>query len=500
MVAAAAVAILAISWFGPRPSSRPSLDGLTGLFATPEPTPFPTAAQFATALPALTGGAGRFTGTVGVVSNNFRVLDLGTGETLESVNTFFDDDVVVPVPGGAGWLCICIAGGSVQDVQLVLLDPAGHELDRRTIGRLGTTSGPDRSIAVRTGIDLAPDRRTGLLVAAVQGPSEWTYSVASLDLAAGTSGPQLALGTQRPPDVAGSVAPVQAFAVGPFVRLAPGGDRAWVWAATLNAGDPLETQSVGWTIRLEHGQPVAVSPVGDLAGPTICVLGGFLAPDQFVAMCESPGHVEPEWSIREFAADGGLTRRVDVTDVSDFSSDMLFDTANGAIWVWNGSAMHLRRIDAATGSVAEMTFDRDAETASGGEPLDGAQPVWVRPDAIVPSPFDGQMTGSRDGSRLYLLGYAQEPGPLDALRSLGILVVDPRTMALLGRWSNDAAYDSIHMGFGGSVVMASGMSGFDDRGEPSFWEASVTFHDAEDGRILARYGRLGEFRATIIEP
>jgi hypothetical protein len=49
--------------------------------------------------------------------------------------------------------------------------------------------------------------------------------------------------------------------------------------------------------------------------------------------------------------------------------------------------------------------------------------------------------------------------------------------------------------------MASGLAGMDDRGEPASWDASVTFHDAADGRILARYGTLGaDIVATIIEP
>jgi hypothetical protein len=111
------------------------------------------------------------------------------------------------------------------------------------------------------------------------------------------------------------------------------------------------------------------------------------------------------------------------------------------------------------------------------------------------------MAGSADGTRLYLLGYVTEPAPIGAPRSVGFLVVDPRTMALLDRWTAHAAYVSIDMGLGGSVVMASGLAGQDDRGEASLWEASITFHDATDGRILARYGQLGaEGVAMIIEP
>jgi hypothetical protein len=409
-----------------------------------------------------------------------------------------------------------MAGGSVQDVQVVRLDSLGHELDRRTIGRLGTGSGPDRSIAIQLALDLAADGRTGVLAVAVQGPSEWTYSVASLDLETGVLGQFVSLGTQRlerpsPSEVVTPSVASQTFVFGPQVRIAPGGDRAFVWATMQERGDDnvAVTESVGWTIRLDHdGNSTAVDPAPGLAGlPTACALGGFLAPDQFVAICAdsadriAPADVPAAWSIRETAADGGLTRRLDSPDLANFGSDMLFDTANGAIWVWNGTGMHLRRIDAATGNVTGKTFDRDAETASGGEPLGGEPPVWVRPDAKVPSPFWGRMAGSPDGTRLYLLEYAPEPGLYGPPRSIGILVVDPRTMALLGRWVADAAYVSIQMGLDGSVVMASGMPGVDDRGEQSLWDASVTFHDAGDGRILARYGRLGsEGMATIIEP
>jgi hypothetical protein len=206
-------------------------------------------------------------------------------------------------------------------------------------------------------------------------------------------------------------------------------------------------------------------------------------------------------SIREIAADGTLTWRVDLPDLANFGTDMLFDTANGAIWAWTGTTMHLRRFDVATRAVADITFDRDAQTATGGERLGDKTPVWVRPDRFVPTLFSGQMAGSIDGSRLYLLGYATERSSSGPTRSVGIFVVDPRTMALVARWPTDASYVSIQVGLDGSVVMASGMAGVDDRGKPVPWDASVTFHDATSGRIVALYGRLGrEGTATIVEP
>jgi hypothetical protein len=520
MVVFGVATILAISWLGPRLASRPYLDSL--YFATPTPTLGPPPALLATALPALTGDAGLFSGTVGVLSNGFRVLDLGTGQTIASIPVFFGRDVILPAPGGGGWVCVCMAGGSVVDVQLVHIDRLGHELDRRTIGRLGTASGPDRSITVQTDLDLGADGRTGVLAVAVQGPTDWTYSLASLDLGAGTLGPLESLGTQRldpaspaasptASDAASPIAASQTLLEGPDVRLAPGGDRAVVWGTLHEQGDDnlAVSESIGWTIRLDrHGNPMAVHRAPGLAGlPAVCVSGGFLGPDQFAAICAdassriAPANVPWTWSIREATADGVLTRRIDAPELANPGSDMLFDTANGAIWTWNGTAMHLRRIDAATGSVTERTFARDAKTASGGEPLGDGRPVWVRPGVTVPTPFWDQMAGSPDGTRLYLLGYAEGPNLSGGPSSLGILVVDPRTLALLGRWAPDATYVSIRTGLQGTVVMASGLAGMDDRGEPTSWDASVTFHDAGDGRILARYGTLGaDLAATIIEP
>jgi hypothetical protein len=468
VVAVGVAAILAISWLGPRLAARPYLDSL--YFATPAPMSTSGLALpvLATPLPALTGDPGRFSGTVGVLSNGFQVLDLGTGQTIASMPVFFGRDVIVPAPGGGGWVCVCMAGGSVVDVQLVHIDRFGHELERRTIGRLGTASGPDRSITVQTDLDLGADGSTGVLAVAVQGPRDWTYSLAFLDLGAGRLGPLVPLGTQRlatasasgiasnppdngtgsasaspaelptAPDTASPIAASQTLLDGPNVRLAPGGDRAIVWGTLHEQRDAnlAVSESVGWAIGLDrHGKATVVDRAPGLDGlPAVCLSGGFLGPDQYAAICAeassriAPADVPGRWSIRETTADGVLTRRLDAPELAGPGSDMLFDTANGAIWTWSGTAMHLRRVDASNGSVTERTFARDAMTASGGEPLGDGRPVWVRPGVTVRTPFSGQMAGSPDGTRLYVLGYAGGPGSSGAPRSLGILVVDP------GRW------------------------------------------------------------------
>ena len=500
-VGSVAAAILAIGWLGPRTPTRPTFDGI--VVATAAATlSLPPDVAFPTSLPGLTGDAGRFPGTIGVASDVFRIVDLGSGETIASYPVVFNQDAILPAPGGSGWVCICMAGGSVQDVQLVHLDPLGKETGRETIGRLGSGSGPERSISIRTAFDFAPDGRTGLLAVAVQDLTGWTYSVATLDMGAGKLGPLVELGTQRAEDALSSPAPAlsQRIIVGPQVRLAPDGDRAFVWA-TLHVGEgPGGTsESVGWMVRLDKvGQATSSEPVPDLASDSFCFVGGYLARDRFVAECFRSG-----WSIDTFDADGVLTQRVEKPGTVDVGSDMLFDTANGAIWAWNGTAQNLSRIDASTGNVVARTFAGGAPPTTADEDLGSKPPVWVRPDATVPLPRLSwpQMAGAPDGTRLYLLGYTNKPGATWTPMNVVILAIDPRKMALRDQWAADAAYASIDTGLNGSVVIASGLAGLNERGDQSLWDASLTYHDATDGAILARYGRLGrDGFPMIIEP
>ena len=70
--------------------------------------------------------------------------------------------------------------------------------------------------------------------------------------------------------------------------------------------------------------------------------------------------------------------------------------------------------------------------------------------------------------------------------SAGIFVVDPGTLALLDRWDPDAQYFAVQPIDDGSIVVAAGAPAVDADGNDVPWQASLTFHDATDGRILAR--------------
>jgi hypothetical protein len=103
------------------------------------------------------------------------------------------------------------------------------------------------------------------------------------------------------------------------------------------------------------------------------------------------------------------------------------------------------------------------------------------------------MAGAPDGSRLYLVGYdAAKSSQRGGQASAGIFVVDPGTLALLARWDPDAQYFAVQPIDDGSVVVAAGAPAVDADGNDVPWQASLTFHDASDGRILLRLGRIGD--------
>src|SRR5829696_9144158 len=107
----AIVAIVAVASLGPRLSDRPSLD--LSFFATPvpngtpSPTPSPTPRVGAptpgpTPLPIITRPEGPATaGRLAILSDNLRVLDLGTGRVVDGPPAFPGRDSVISRPEGS---------------------------------------------------------------------------------------------------------------------------------------------------------------------------------------------------------------------------------------------------------------------------------------------------------------------------------------------------------------------------------------------------------------
>ncbi len=521
-------ALVAVGFIGPRLANRPNFD--VAFFATPtpeatpSPSPSPTRAGFETPivptpLPPLTKPPGvTIDGRIGVATDSFHVLDLATGIVVPSVALEPGRDVMIPGPGGDDWICVCMndrydTGSMTRDVQVVRVDRDGREQSRTVVAALGPSVTVDQG--PQTAVDIAADGRSALLAVAMPSPTGWSYSVASIDLVRPSLGPWLALGSQQLPPMPsptptpfGGGSGPSSFVFGPFVSRSPSGSEAFVWGTleipTADGSGP--TEAAGWRVAIDGGDPTTptVAPgLGDL--PPFCGAMRWLGPASFVAACSAiPGDAGngaqiARWNISVLGPDGALRRRIDVPDTSAYYTDPLMDTANEAVWLWDSTALTLVRIDTRSGAVDTKTYDPLAEEAAGDAPIGGVTPQWV-PVAGGLSFFSlPQLVGAPDGSRLYALGFSPNAqGNLPMQPSLGVFVFDPQTLAMVDRWDPAALYVALRPVLGGRAIAATGMASVNAAGETVPWEGSLTIHDAADGRILERFGQLGEGGQAIV--
>lgn len=522
VVLVAGVTLVGIGWVGPRLAERPSFD--TAFFATPTPDPSASSSPSASAtaastpfgptpLPTLTRPEGVvIDGRVAVWTTGFRLLDLATGFVTDPVAMFPGQDAVVPMPGGEGWLCVCMvdttdgASGLIRDVDVVRIDRNGREASRTKAGSLGPAP-PGGQVTIQTDVDIAPDRRSAVLTVGVPSATEWTYSITTVDLVDPSLGPLLELGRQtipqRPtpsaspePGIGDPSFDPPAWVSGPYVRRSPDGASAFAWASLQPATQDtfIPPIPVGWRVQLPPGAALAASAVAALPDLlTYCGSVGWLTADTFVATCANSGDGAqiPVWSVQLIARDGTTRRKVDIPSTTNWYAEPLFDAANQVIWLWDMAGPTLVRIDARTSEVTARTYDPRADRTTGDAPRPGVRPAWApRNSALGFSPR--QLVGAPDGSRIYALASSNVmDGSVQAQPSLGVLVFDPATMAMVDHWgpaANEVALEPI---LGGKAIAVAANPSFDASGRPVPWEGSLTIRDAVDGRILERFGRLG---------
>ena len=537
LVVAIAGGLIAVGWLGPRLAERPHVD--VAYFATPTPlaTPTPTPTPRPT-VNSLTSGAtplpdvtrtdgGRLSQQVAIFGDGFQIANLATGELSRRVGINSGSDAVFRSPSGPGWVCVCRAdsgddSGNVRlELQLIGIDPAGSETTWKTLASLGSESKP--LVGIPTDLDVAADGRTALLAFTEITRTDWTYSVARLDLATGEMGPIVQLATETPPPLPpGAPSPTPApegepsyptsriYVTGLSVRIAPDGRRAMVWGSEqvqTENGDGPHVQR-GWRIEVDPSGKLLTEPSDALAQlPMYCPWAAYATPERFISFCpnytnDGSSEVSPKWTYLALDGEGRVTGHNDLTDVVSFNSDILFDIANGAVWAWDATALTLVRIDLSSLAADRMTYPANVEVATGAATIRGVPPVWLKIGLPIAHGFGGQMAGSPDGTRLYLLGFSQEQASdTGQPASLGVFVVDTTTESLVQRWHPAALYVSVQPALDGSVVVAGGAPGTDATGREAPWEASLTFHDATDGRILLRLGRIGQnYGSSVMEP
>ena len=524
---AAAVTVVAVARLGPRLSDRPNLD--LSFFVSPPPrdlassepstTPAPFSVEAPTPLPAVTRDGTPVTGTIAIQTDALRVLGLAAGTISGSSPALPGRDAVVRSAFGDGWTCICfedrpVSGVPSRVVRVVGISAAGEQTESTGIAIFRSrppdgVSPPEPSMDV----DIRPDGRLGLLAVASRAGLSWRFSLATLDIASRRLGPMVELGLVTAPPSSASAAPSPSggpsaadpaftFLDGPHLRIAPGGRVAFVWGLVQRAGVDEVTTTVLRAWRVGLATDGAIVGVGDAPGlaalPSYCNIVGFAAADRLAWVCprfsvqptsEAPG----SWGIGTIDLEGRAIGVASIPSTRTTSLNQpLFDRANGQVYIWDAIRLMITRIDARTLTSTSFTFDPAATSAPGGIAGGGdLRPDWHDADSASRQLGLSQLAGSPDGSRLYVLGVDGRPAFGSNLpASRGIFVLDRSTLALVERWAPAADYQSISTTAAGFVV-AAGAAGVDAQGRSAPWETSLTFHDPSDGRILVRFGQLG---------
>ncbi|HEX2753864.1 MAG TPA: hypothetical protein VHM48_00275 [Candidatus Limnocylindrales bacterium] len=520
-----AAAIVTIAWIGPRLTDRPSFE--ISFFATPVPsvTPSPTPTvgpvlgdSLATPLPAITRPDGPLpTGRIAIQTDAFRVLDLATGAVVTGPRAIYGRDALFRAPTGDGWTCICfddgeLTGATGRAMDLVEIGPTGELTRSTTIATFKmTTSTFTGQADLATDVDIFDGRHRGLLAIATHDGKLWRFAVAPLDVDGRQLGASVDLGNaigpaaEPSPNTLPTPGPQDLYLDGPHVRVAPGGHVAFVWGVLQQSGtDGLPISTIhAWRVAL--GADGSIGEVTEAPGllslPLFCSTIGFASSDRLAWLCPIFDPVSGSnggWKLGTVDLDGRAAGQTELTVGSESYFEPLFDRANGQIYVWDPGQLSIARIDAYTLVVERATFEPLVQSSSGLPPGGGSAPVdWHHGNsAILYS--SGLLAGAADGGRLYAVGL-DPASTVDsgAQPSRGIFVIDRATLALVDRWAPATEYVAV-TALPGGLVAAAGIPGVKEDGHFAPWEASLTIHDAADGRILVRFGQLGNDLPPIV--
>ncbi|MEO5941023.1 MAG: hypothetical protein ABIZ72_08535 [Candidatus Limnocylindrales bacterium] len=539
-VVVAGVAIIAVAWLGPRLDNRPSFD--LSFFATPTPRATPISSPSATgardaspivpigptALPEITRTDGAApTGRVALAADGLRILDLASGRLEKGADFLFGSDAVVRAPDDRGWTCVCFVDDLVAGVRVVRVSaiaptgatPASFDVLTLQANLSDELAQPDPT----TDIDIRPDGRAGLLTIGSRVDDHWRITVAAIDLDRRVAGAIVELGDatsadpkpspgaspSSPPSSAPTPGFPSHFIDGPHVRVSPDGQVAFVWATVwTNSQDAVVATNVhAWRLALgADGAVGEVRPVDTFDRlPGFCGNVAFAAGDRLAWFCpristDPSSGVGGSWTLGTIDLDGRAAGSREVATQPDGSfGEPLVDRTNGWIYAWDPSNLILTRLDVHSLVAESVRFDPAAERATGLAAAGGTdRPEWRDTDSAIQLLSYGQIAGSPDGARIYVLGFDRIVGP-EALgqASLGIFVVDRTTLALVDRWAPAAAYLAISVDRDGQVL-ATGQPGVDAGGRPAPWQGSLTVHAPTDGRILVRFGRVGQGQPPLV--
>lgn len=486
-----------------------------GATSVPTPTPFPQLTVFGEPLP-----EARLLVTSGP---SYRVLDMGTGVLGDPVVQLGEaGNELILLPDGRG-LCLCATysireGADILTLELRWLGTDGAVATVMPVGEYAGARGPAwaGSPGVFARGTLTADGRRFVVGWIARQMSAWRSGLDVVEVATGrlTRGPllpDLPLVSDgsipgRPGTAADSSgAPVYAGA--PQVVVSPDGRRfvatqSVMIAQQMAVGRRFAGRLAGG--RIEGVVPAVTGPGTFGADDCFDVLGeSFAGNDVYAGLCSSRSTT----ILRRVAPDGGPIGDTELPGLAVggfgfFGNASVVDLATGVAYYWSAFNWTVVKVDLASGLILAREV-LPGPTAAANDPLTALAALgrsfgsWLAPSALAKVYLDPAIALSPDGSRLYLLTTnATDPTEASAV-SVGVLVVDATTLAVLDRWAPTADFVSIAVSRNGRFVYAAGLSDVRADGKPAPYESSVTVFDTADGTVRAVAGRLGREWLTI---
>lgn len=522
-----AVAVPTVAWIGPRVEWRPEVD-LSFLRPTPTPTPSRTprptrrpTAPPATPLPEITIGQGPIPDLpLAVDIDGLRLVDPRTGASERIAAMGAGQDAIFVEEDGSGWWCLCVErisdGGvsEVMDLEIRRLDRAGRVVDQVPVTQL-VSSGPfgANDYSPRFDLELAPDGRHAYLATGVRSLNRWTFELGIIDLREGGFGGRSSLGTLDvvpPPEPGSSPSPrpdggpccPESWVGGPSIRLSPDG-RRMLASVTLDTFDPTDGGSSAWEGRywmldvgldpsapaVSAAHPFTADAAADLR---TCWWLAWLDDDELLATCQPEG----QYLVRRFGSNGELRGELALRQTPQgWLSEPLVDRRSGTAYLWDPIAHRLSRLDLDDETADELVVDPEAPDPVGPS---GASPrrAWSNMTSDYRPWWSSQLVPAATGDRLFAIGFKSGAGGgpdnfVYPYGSSGVWVFDPESLSLIDHWPAAAAYESISITADGRWLLAGGTTGVDVDGRPTAWQASLSVHATDDGRIVLRLGQLG---------
>jgi hypothetical protein len=454
--------------------------------ATPDAKPPPTSSL--SPLPKIQIGAGDAgEGRLLILfGSGYRLLDRSSGRA-PSIGPY--QGRMLAIPGG-GWLCVCVETTSAPEgvrrtYRFIRIRTDGRA-DKPILERVFVGSRSDLDVAISADAVVSDDGRTAVFGWVARQPDgSWRLELETVALSPGGR-TTAALVAQLPPDEA-----IESVA-GPLLGLAPDGQSIVAGAWSFSADDP--SPLARWVVDLDAPGEAAGRPLVEMADLVDCGVEGWAGSSLYVAVCgtSGPWPATAGWVVARWGRDGTALDRIDLRealgDLPVLSPHV--DPAAGRLWLWDGWAHRLVRVDAASGQVDVG-------------PLGGGPPDWpANVDPIGVPSLGGPRALVALGAtrRVYAIGEAIEPGatPLEAprVRSTGVWVFDADSLRLVDHWPATARFSEITASPDGREIVATGMAEVDADGVPRpTQEASITVYDALTGDVRLIAGQLGSWVA-----